>query len=234
MTPQATDRTDGPLAAESGTSQSVVVDQTSIRDPLIGVMLGEYQVLAPLGEGGMGQVYRGLQPVIGKPVAIKMLKAELASNQALVSGLIAEARAVNAIRHPGIVDVFSFGQAPDGRQYMVMELVDGQPLDQYLHAHGALPAYQAIEILTLLLEALGAAHDAGVIHRDLKPANLINHSTSIARAAATVAASAIALAPCTPARALASSRPSSWTRRCSTRSRHGPDGNAGQATRAAP
>ena len=150
-----------------------MLDQTSITDPLIGAMLGEYQVQGVLGSGGMGRVYRGLQPIIGKPVAIKVLKPEVAADPSLVSGLIAEARAVNAIRHPGIVDIFSFGETPDGRQYVVMELVDGQPLDQYLLEHGKLSAQQVIDILTLLLSALGAAHAAGVIHRDLKPANLM-------------------------------------------------------------
>jgi serine/threonine protein kinase len=168
--PRAPLHTDRDAAAEE---PSVVLEQTTIRDPLIGAMLGEYQVQGVLGAGGMGQVYRGLQPIIGKPVAIKVLKPEVAADPSLVSGLIAEARAVNAIRHPGIVDIFSFGATPDGRQYVVMELVDGQPLDQYLVEHGKLSAPQVIDILTLLLSALGAAHAAGVIHRDLKPANLI-------------------------------------------------------------
>lgn len=143
------------------------------RESLVGVMLGEYQVTAVLGEGGMGLVYRGLQPVIGKPVAIKVLKPELAADPTIVQQLLSEARAVNAIRHPGIVDIFSFGLTPDGRQYMVMELLDGKPLDQVIAEQGRLLLHECIDVLDQLLAALAAAHGAGVIHRDLKPGNLL-------------------------------------------------------------
>lgn len=139
---------------------------------LVGQMLGEYEVEAHLGAGGMGIVYRGVQPQIGKRVAIKVLRPEIASGEESVQALLAEARAVNAIRHSGIVDIFSFGSTPDGSAYVVMELLEGSSLDVVLHAVHRFSPVQAIDILSQMLTALDAAHAAGVIHRDLKPANL--------------------------------------------------------------
>ena len=139
---------------------------------LIGLRLGEYDVIAHLGAGGMGIVYRGVQPQIGKTVAIKVLKPEIAAGIDSVQALLAEARAVNSIHHPGIVDIFSFGTTPDGRPYVVMELLEGESLDTVLRTVGRFQALEAIELLEQMLSALDAAHAAGVIHRDLKPANI--------------------------------------------------------------
>lgn len=141
-------------------------------DPLIGLKLGEYELRQRIGVGGMGLVYDGIQPVIGKRVAVKVLRPELAQAPEQVARLLAEARAVNAIRHRGIIDIFGFGQVPDGRQYIVMEFLDGTPLDAYLAEKGRLPVPEALLILDEVLAALGAAHGAGVVHRDLKPSNI--------------------------------------------------------------
>ena len=139
---------------------------------LVGLKLGEYDVISQLGAGGMGIVYRGVQPQIGKAVAIKVLKPEIATGSDSVQALLAEARAVNSIHHPGIVDIFSFGSTPDGRPYVVMELLEGESLDAVLRAMGRFQALEAIDLLEQMLSALDAAHAAGVIHRDLKPANI--------------------------------------------------------------
>ena len=139
---------------------------------LIGLKLGEYDVTGALGSGGMGIVYRGVQAQIGKMVAIKVLKPEIAAGTDSVQALLAEARAVNSIHHPGIVDIFSFGTTPDGRPYVVMELLEGESLEAVLQAMGRLSAVEAIDLLEQILSALEAAHSAGVIHRDLKPATL--------------------------------------------------------------
>ncbi len=144
----------------------------SAEDPLIGEKLGEYVVLAAMSRGGMGMVYRGEQPVIGKPVAIKVLLPHVAHDPEQVQRLLAEARAVNAIRHPNIVDIFSFGQLVDGRHYFVMELLDGEPLNEALHRNGPYTPHQTITLLSQALAALDAAHAAGIIHRDLKPENM--------------------------------------------------------------
>jgi serine/threonine-protein kinase len=163
----------GPLPVDSG---EVEVEATRVRavtsDPLIGAMLGEYRVLAPLGAGGVGLVYRGEQPVIGRPVAIKVLKPEYAQDPNHVRRFLDEAKSVSAARHPGIIDVFSFGQTAAGAPYLVMELLEGEPLDVLLQRRGALPVKETLSLVIPMLNALGAAHAAGVIHRDLKPGNV--------------------------------------------------------------
>ncbi|MBN1206143.1 MAG: protein kinase [Myxococcaceae bacterium] len=147
-------------------------EEPPTRDPLIGMKLGEYELRSRIGVGGMGFVYDGIQPLIGKRVAVKVLRPELAQAPEQVARLLAEARAVNAIRHRGIIDIFGFGQVPDGRQYIVMEFLDGQPLDAYLAEKSRLPPTEALSLLDEVLAALGAAHGAGVVHRDLKPSNI--------------------------------------------------------------
>jgi serine/threonine protein kinase len=144
-------------------------------DTLLGMKLGEYELRRRIGVGGMGLVYEGIQPLIGKRVAVKVLRPELASgpdHREQVARLLAEARAVNAIRHRGIVDIFGFGQLPDGRQYIIMEFLEGQALDAYLAQRRRLPAMEVLDILDEVLSALAAAHGAGVVHRDLKPSNI--------------------------------------------------------------
>lgn len=153
--------------------QSTLEAQAEVlKDPLIGLKLGEYELRARIGVGGMGLVYEGIQPLIGKRVAVKVLRPELAHSSEQVERLLAEARAVNAIRHRGIIDIFGFGQVPDGRQYIVMEYLEGQPLDAVLVEKNRLPLDEALPILDEVLAALAAAHGAGVVHRDLKPSNI--------------------------------------------------------------
>jgi serine/threonine-protein kinase len=147
-------------------------DPTAQKDPVIGLKLGDYVVQERLGAGGMGVVYRGLQALIGKEVAIKVLQADLANNPEETERLIAEARLVNAIGHRGIVDIYSTGSLPDGRQYLVMELLRGEPLDQVVDQRGPLKVVETLGILDEICDALSAAHGAGVIHRDLKPNNV--------------------------------------------------------------
>jgi serine/threonine-protein kinase len=137
-----------------------------------GTTIGEYEVGKLLGTGGFGSVYAAVHPLIGKQVAIKVLTLRYSVDPAIVSRFVAEARAVNQIRHQHIIDIFSFGKLPDGRQYYVMELLDGEPLDRYLRGTGRLAATEAVEILHPIALALDAAHAAGVIHRDLKPENV--------------------------------------------------------------
>ncbi|MFT3836240.1 MAG: protein kinase [Myxococcaceae bacterium] len=139
---------------------------------LVGEKLGDYDVVSLVGSGGMGEVYAGEQKMIGKKVAIKVLKPHVALDTDNVKRMIAEARAVNAIRHQNIVDIFNFGTAPDGRPYLVMDWLDGEPLDKVLDRRKSLPPHEVVEILEVMCSALSAAHEKNIVHRDLKPANV--------------------------------------------------------------
>jgi serine/threonine protein kinase len=134
-------------------------------------MVGEYRVTGVLGRGGMGTVYSGIHPVIEKKVAIKVL-TEYSGRSDAIDRFIQEARAANRIGHPNIVDIFSFGQLPDGRHYFVMEFVPGIPLTQFLREKAPLTFDEAFPILRGIAEGLDAAHDKGIVHRDLKPDNV--------------------------------------------------------------
>ena len=136
-----------------------------------GYVVGEYRVEQVLGRGGMGVVYSGLQPVIEKRVAIKVLNSELSSDPALVKRFLDEARAVNRIRHPNIIDIFSFGQLADSRQYFVMEYLEGRTLAARLQA-GDLGPGDLPPLLGQICDALDAAHGERIVHRDLKPENI--------------------------------------------------------------
>jgi len=119
----------------------------------------------------MGSVYSAIQPVIGKRVAIKVLAQHIASNPELVRRFVDEARAVNKIGHPNIVDIFSFGWLPDKRHYFAMEFLDGQSLADRLK-RGAFQPDEARRLLRQICQALEAAHRQGIVHRDLKPDNI--------------------------------------------------------------
>jgi serine/threonine protein kinase len=138
-----------------------------------GTMVGEYQITGLLGTGGMGSVYAGVQPVIGKKVAIKVLLRELATNPQVVNRFQQEARAVNQAQSRFIVDIFSFGELPDQRQYFVMEYLEGQSLRHFLRERKALDFDEAFSILSCVCRGLIAAHNKGIIHRDIKPENIV-------------------------------------------------------------
>jgi hypothetical protein len=135
-----------------------------------GARLGPYEIVSPLGAGGMGEVYRARDTKLGRDVAIKVLPAELASNPDALARFEREARAVAQLSHPGILAIFDFGR--DGETaYAVTELLDGETLRARL-AHGALPARKAVELAAQMAEGLAAAHEKGIVHRDLKPENV--------------------------------------------------------------
>lgn len=143
------------------------------RDLLPGETIGEYKVDSKLGAGGFGSVYHAVHPLIGKRVAIKVLSRRLSSDPEMVSRFVSEARSANQIRNKHIVDIFGFGALPDGRQYYVMELLQGATLEQHVRARGHLEPLEAVTILRAIARALDAAHAAGIVHRDLKPENVI-------------------------------------------------------------
>lgn len=135
-----------------------------------GSLAGEYRIEKKIGEGGMGSVYGARHPLIGKRAAIKVIRRELSTNQEAVDRFVLEAQSVNQIGHPNIVDVFGFGQLPDGRSYFVMEWLEGESLRDRMQRPLVFP--EALEHLESIAKALQAAHDAGVVHRDLKPDNV--------------------------------------------------------------
>ena len=136
-----------------------------------GTMVGDYRIDAKLGEGGMATVYAATHPLIGKKAAVKVMGERLNADPSAVERFISEARAVNQIGHPNIVDVFTFGVLPDGRHYFVMEWLIGETLQSRLE-HERIPLRDSLPILLQIIDALEAAHEKGIVHRDLKPDNV--------------------------------------------------------------
>ena len=143
---------------------------TQTADGVVGTTLGPFKITKVIGRGGMGTVYLGEHSVIGSRVAIKVLQDKLASDEGLVARFYAEARAVNLIGHENIVNIFDMNVVPPHRYYLVMEYLEGKPLNYILTA--PVPAATAVPILVQVCDALQAAHDAGIVHRDLKPENI--------------------------------------------------------------
>ncbi len=139
-------------------------------DPLIGQRLGSFGLERVLGRGAMGTVYAGVHALIGSRVAIKVMHAAAAKDPSLAARFCAEGKAVNQVRHENVVSIFDFALAPDGRPYMVMELLEGQPLSGLLTQ--PVEAQILVPLLVQACNGLHAAHQMGVVHRDLKPDNL--------------------------------------------------------------
>lgn len=141
-------------------------------DPLLGVTLGDYRIEEEVGRGGMGVVYRAVHPLIGRKVAVKVLRPEFADDPEQVSRFLKEAQALSAVKHRGVIDIISFGNLPSGSQYMVMEYLEGEALDALLLRESPLSVTRAMALVEEVLDALSAAHRCGVVHRDIKPANV--------------------------------------------------------------
>src|SRR5262245_50193021 len=136
-----------------------------------GSRLGPYEVLAPLGAGGMGEVYRARDTRLGREVAIKVLPPALSSDPERLRRFEREARAASSLNHPNIVTIYDIG-SEGGVSYIAMELVRGEPLRAELYG-GALAVRRLLQIGTQIAEGLAKAHAAGIVHRDLKPENVM-------------------------------------------------------------
>jgi len=137
----------------------------------VGTIVGEYRTECMLGSGGMGVVYGAVHPVIGKRAAVKVLNRQLSANREAIERFKVEARAVNEIGHPNVVDVFGFGTLSDGRHYMLMEWLNGETLSTRMRG-SPVTIRQACAIISAIAGALKAAHTSGIVHRDLKPDNV--------------------------------------------------------------
>jgi serine/threonine-protein kinase len=139
---------------------------------VVGAVIGNYQLVRKLGKGGMGAVYLGEHQLLGRRAAIKVLLPELSARPDIVKRFFNEARAVTSISDPGIVQVFDFGYHSDGSAFIVMEYLDGEPLDRRLARLGRLPVHETMRLARQLAISLAAAHAQGIVHRDLKPENV--------------------------------------------------------------
>ncbi len=137
-----------------------------------GAPVGSWRISSLIAAGGCGVVYAARHAVLERVAAIKVLHAELAGSPTMVARFVGEARAVNQIRHPNIIDIFDFGALGDGRPYFVMELLATDDLEQRVAASGRLRVAEVAAILTPICLALDATHRAGYIHRDLKARNI--------------------------------------------------------------
>ncbi|MFO0579220.1 MAG: protein kinase [Polyangia bacterium] len=139
----------------------------------IGKTVGSYRILRQLGEGGMGMVFEAMHESIARRVAIKVLHAEYARNPEAARRFFNEARAVNLIEHPSLVQISDFGQLPDGTAYLIMELLRGESLAHRFRRVGPMPVVQVLQIGWQIADVLCAAHTQQIVHRDLKPENLM-------------------------------------------------------------
>jgi serine/threonine protein kinase/Tfp pilus assembly protein PilF len=137
----------------------------------IGTRLNSYEIHAPVGAGGMGEVYRATDSKLGRQVAIKILPSGMAHDPERLARFQREARAVAALNHPNVVTLYSVEES-EGVHFLTMEFIEGQPLDGLISS-GGLPVDRLVEIGGTLAEALAAAHEKGIVHRDLKPANVM-------------------------------------------------------------
>ncbi len=147
-------------------------------DPLAGT---PYRTVAPIAQGGMGQVVVAEHLELGRTFAVKLILAAHGDDPRLVDRLRVEARILGALNHPNIVGVSGFDLTPGGRPYLVMEHLRGCTLSEHLRAHGKLEIYDAVLVVGQMLDGLQAAHVQGVVHRDVKPSNLFLAETTTGR-----------------------------------------------------
>jgi serine/threonine protein kinase len=167
--PAAEASTDPANRAELPTEAYVASSAASAS--LVGTCFGDFEILAELGRGGMGVVYKARQNSLDRLVAVKLLRGQSSDNPMVVARFQSEARAAAALSHPNIVNVYQVGDCPLG-PYFVMEHIDGGSLETLLQK-GPVPIAAAVNLLIVVTEAVHYAHSKGIIHRDLKPGNIM-------------------------------------------------------------
>ncbi|MBA3804600.1 MAG: serine/threonine protein kinase, partial [Acidobacteria bacterium] len=138
---------------------------------MIGQVVSHYRILEPLGEGGMGTVYIAEDMHLGRRVAIKF-PASSSDEHHFRARFLREARAVSRLSHPHIATIYDYGETSEGNPFLVMELIDGTSLSDFMH-EGQMTLVRAVEIIEAVAEALGEAHAHGIVHRDVKPSNIM-------------------------------------------------------------
>lgn len=143
-------------------------------DPFVGqVFDGRYEIVRPIGEGGMGMVYLAMQEGLDRPVALKLLATPVVGDLGEVERFCLEAAVTARVAHPHIVTIHDSGRSEDGIFFIAMEWLDGRTLAEAIQEEGRLPAHRIVPIARQIARAMRAAHDAGLVHRDLKPANVM-------------------------------------------------------------
>jgi eukaryotic-like serine/threonine-protein kinase len=143
------------------------------RDPLVGTVLaGRYRILRKIGDGGMGAVYEAEHAMLGRRVAVKVLRAQFAHDAEVVRRFMNEARAAAMLAHRNIIECTDVGQHDDGSPFLVLSFLEGRSLADDIAEHGPLPIGRAVRIVTQICAALSAAHAKGIVHRDMKPDNV--------------------------------------------------------------
>jgi serine/threonine protein kinase len=149
--------------------------------------VGRYELADLLGEGASGEVWRATDPSIGRPVAVKLFRVPegfgAAQRAEWEQRFLLEARAAGQLSHPGIVSVHDVGTTPEGRPFIVMELVEGRSLEAIRRADAPVPMDRLIDWMAQVADALDAAHRRGIVHRDVKPANILVDADGRARIA---------------------------------------------------
>ncbi len=162
-----------PLMPLSSTLPTAALPAMTTKQALdVGSTLGPYHLVAKLGEGGMGVVFRAIHTKLDKVVAVKILSASFMHHPDAAARFQREMKAVGRVNHPHVVQAFDAGEI-DGTHYLAMEFVDGQDLDTIVSERGRLPLATACRIIREAADALSAAHAAGLVHRDIKPSNLL-------------------------------------------------------------
>jgi len=161
-----------PFCPHDGSATQELPDEPQV-DSLPGTVVdGRYKIEKRIGEGGMGIVYAATHAMLGKKLALKVLRGEVARDPDVVQRFITEAQSATSIGHENIIDISDFGRLPDRTVYFVMEYLDGEPLTKLIRRGGSIPVREAVHLIRQIASALGAAHTRGIVHRDLKPDNV--------------------------------------------------------------